>query len=630
MRWWRWWSGLSATVVAALVLAGAPAALHVEGNDGVADAVTVPGLPYVATFDLSSATVDADDVTVDRLCEAGPTTHSVWFSYTPAYDSVLGGSARRTSPPADLMIEVFTGGSGALQPVTCDLTDSDGAALTYANRYLLRVGVRDPALGAGASGELHLLDRACEGLTGGDLDGDYCPDFAIGAPGSDVEGVVGSGAVEVAYGNGYNSFDKRRQVLTPGPALGVQAQIDSGFGSSLAQGELDEDWYADLVIGIPGYDSRSAVDAGAVLVLFGAPAGLGERRLLLMQGDIPGSGGREGGDGFGAALAIQDHVLLVGSPGEDVGSAVNAGAVVTFQGFTSAGSRPTARFVSQAGAVAGAAEVGDRLGAAVAFGPSGMLLLGAPGEDVGTVADAGAVVTISPSGASALFSQDSRGMGGVAEAGDHFGAALALVPEVDVDGYRLAIGAPGEDVAGVRDAGMVGFLAGRTLMSRPRATGQVVSQDTTGVPGVAERGDRFGSVLSTWYHMHELDLLVGVPDEDLGSLTDAGSVTVLGLSPLRFSSQQVKGRVLTQATRNAAGTPESGDRLGSSVTTTGAAPSSEDGGINTVYAGAPGEDLAGATDAGFVQGLATSFTTIAPELRQSGRHFGASLVDLRP
>jgi hypothetical protein len=615
--------------IVALGVSGVPAAGGPPSNDGVADAVVVSALPYMASFDLSGATADDDDVSVDRFCELEATTHSVWFGYTPAYDSVLGAVAWAGTPLNDLDVDVVTGSAGTLQPVMCGRHADDGTALEAGTKYLLRVGLRDPDLGAGTSGELHLSDLACQGVTSGDLDGDWCPDLAIGLPGAKGEGEIRSGAVEVAYGNGYNSFDKRRQRLTPGTELGVEVQPDSGFGASLAQGRLDEDWFEDLAIGIPRYDAGTVADAGAVLVLFGGTGGLGERRLLLSQGTLPGSGSREAGDRFGDKLAIDDHVLLVGVPGEDVGSAVDAGAVLTFRGFSTGGMAPDARVFSQAGAVAGAAEAGDRFGAALAFGPSGMLLVGAPGEDVGTVTDAGAVVAIAPSGASAIFSQDSSGMGGIAEVGDHFGAAISLLPGGDFDSYRVAIGAPGEDVGGVRDAGVLGFLGGRSRTSPPRPLTQAVGQDTPGIPGVAERGDHFGAVLTTWFHVHELDLVVGVPDEDVGNLANAGAVTVLSISPLEYTSQRVAGRMLTQATQHAAGTPEAGDRLGATITTTGANPEHEDTGSDSVYAGAPGEDLAGIPDAGFAQGLATRFTTISPQTRQAGQLFGAALGNLR-
>ncbi len=63
------------------------------------------------------------------------------------------------------------------------------------------------------------------------------------------------------------------------------------------------------------------------------------------------------------------------------------------------------------------------------------------------------------------------------------------------DAYALAIGAPGYDVGGHNDAGWVGFLAaidgGNVAIS--------ATQDTPGIPGAAEAGDRFGAAISINY-----------------------------------------------------------------------------------------------------------------------------------
>ena len=77
----------------------------------------------------------------------------------------------------------------------------------------------------------------------------------IGVPGASVDGAAGAGAVEVAYGNDPNRFDKRRQRLEPGDALGVPVEPGSGFGTALAHGWLDGDDFSDLAIGIPRLDA---------------------------------------------------------------------------------------------------------------------------------------------------------------------------------------------------------------------------------------------------------------------------------------------------------------------------------------------------------------------------------------
>ena len=58
-----------------------------------------------------------------------------------------------------------------------------------------------------------------------------------------------------------------------------------------------------------------------------------------------------------------------------------------------------------------------------------------------------------------------------------------------------------------------------------------VTQDTPGIPGAAEAGDRFGAAVSLNYLLGPdpalVDVAVGVPNEDIGSTADAGAVTVV-------------------------------------------------------------------------------------------------------
>ncbi|WP_329162011.1 VCBS repeat-containing protein [Streptomyces sp. NBC_01717] len=97
------------------------------------------------------------------------------------------------------------------------------------------------------------------------------------------------------------------------------------------------------------------------------------------------------------------------------------------------------------------------------------------------------------------------------------------------DGYRdLATSAPDATVSGEVGAGAIvvtyGSASGLAASSRT-----VISQNSASVPGAAEKSDSFGSSLASADLDRDgyADLVVGAEYEDVGTYTDAGSVTVL-------------------------------------------------------------------------------------------------------
>jgi hypothetical protein len=222
------------------------------------------------------------------------------------------------------------------------------------------------------------------------------------------------------------------------------AGVADRFGAALAGGTFDSTDPSDLAVGVPGEDVSGRSDAGAILVFQGTAGGVASTNAAMITQFTGGVGGTaEPGDRFGATLAegfFQPGPigLAVGVPGEDIGGAVDAGALNTLHGSTSGlVGNATVLFQGAAG-VGGTAESGDRFGAALSdgevffngfdSGSDGDLAVGVPGEDVGGAVDAGAVNVLHGSagglvGAS-LFTQDTAGVGGAAESGDEFGAAV--------------------------------------------------------------------------------------------------------------------------------------------------------------------------------------------------------------
>jgi hypothetical protein len=197
-------------------------------------------------------------------------------------------------------------------------------------------------------------------------------------------------------------------------------------------------------------------------------------------------------------------------------------------------------------------------------GSSSNLVVGVPGEDVGSVTNAGTVHTISNANAAGpwandILNQNSSGLSDSVEAGDAFGAGL-VVHYNGVSGvYNLVVGAPREDVGSISDAGVVYFLL-RNITWRQL---WMVSQNTAGIPDTAERGDRFGttvavaSSVSTPTGLRDL-IVVGSPYENVGSAADAGLVQVINGDGTSLFT-------LSQSTSGIAGSPASGDHFGAAV-----------------------------------------------------------------
>ena len=417
--------------------------------------------------------------------------------------------------------------------------------------------------------------------------------------------------------------------------------------------DVNADGWPDLAVGAPGEDEGRVVDAGAVTVLFGAPDGtFGRAGSVKIAQEAVGQSS-EKGDRFGAAIAVGDILgdanldLIIGAPGENNG----AGQVVviegSFEGMTGA-----RRTVLRQGlnAAAGAAEAGDNFGAAVSVGAGGALWVGAPGEDYGSITNAGVAThfltrPLRPTG-SVQYHQGGRGIPGVAERGDRFGASLG--------GGGAAIGAPGEDVGSIVDAGLVTW----------RLT-HAITQNSPDIPGTAEAGDQFGAAVAftTMLSVHEesgepdaMDLLAaGAPGEDIGSLNDAGFVILIG--DYGFNPDfDLPEESLVQSTWSAGQRVEAGDRFGASVLlaakTTEVEPEWGGDELQTItearlVVGAPGEDIGSITNAGIVTSVPTWASCIdgctpqleeATTLRQGssgvagvaapGNTFGATLTQL--
>lgn len=345
-------------------------------------------------------------------------------------------------------------------------------------------------------------------LASGDFDGDGFGDIAISAVGERAGGATVAGAVTVVMGSTDGIDTSRSTQLSQAGAIGGRPADGDSFGRSMAVGDFDGDGFDDLAIGVPGERVRRQGDAGAVNVLYGSESGLGPSDNQRFTQPLLGARA-QAGDLFGFALAAVDldcdgfDELAVGSPNEDLGNDPNTGIVQVIGGSADGlDRREVVRLAAGRRGVPGAranAGFGKALaGAELGSDGCGDLIVGAPFATVDDRGGAGAVTVIRggrqwSDDVEAQLLAGQRALGRTPTPGDFFGSSLAVF-DWNGDGRDdVAIGVPGADVAGRRDAGQLVILEGARNRLRP-AQRTVLTQGGR-LANRAEVGDQFSSTL---------------------------------------------------------------------------------------------------------------------------------------
>lgn len=289
-------------------------------------------------------------------------------------------------------------------------------------------------------------------------------------------------------------------------------QLDDRFGASLDG--VGGTW----VVGAPG-----RLGSGQVLVQDVKPSGA-TLAALLWPSDLSVQ------DSFGASVALDGDVIVVGCPGDDDGL-FGAGSAYVFERFLGS-------WVQTAKLQAGSVGVAASFGSSVAV-DGGWIAVGAP-FDSQVAGVAGRVSLFEKSGGSWVHRQDVPS----GAANSRFGTSL------DFDAGLLAVGQPGLGVGHVQ------------ILERFGAT-WITTADLT-PPGASAKAE-FGCSVTL-----DHGLLLGGARSDSVASDSAGAAYLFGLSGTTWSFVQ----------RLEAKVPGAGDRFGAAVELDG----------SRALIGAPGED----------------------------------------
>ena len=155
----------------------------------------------------------------------------------------------------------------------------------------------------GIPGVMEDGDRFGFSLAAGDFNNDGYDDLVVGVPREDWNAVVDVGMIYI-FSGGAAGLDDHDQYIQQGQlTLNGNSEDYDEFSHALAASDFNGDGYDDIAVGVPLEDIDTDVNAGWVVLLFGAPGAVSLDNTIVYQSSAGSGADYEAGDRFGNSLA---------------------------------------------------------------------------------------------------------------------------------------------------------------------------------------------------------------------------------------------------------------------------------------------------------------------------------------